>query len=73
MARLTREAREEGSSTVVVFEGWDAAGKGGAIRRLTRAMEVQDYCVVPVAAPTPEERPTITSGDSGAGCPRPDR
>ena len=56
LARLTREAREEGLSSVVVLEGWDAAGKGGAIRRLTRAMEVRDYRVVPIAAPTPEEQ-----------------
>jgi polyphosphate kinase 2 (PPK2 family) len=56
LARLTREAREEGLSSVVVLEGWDAAGKGGAIRRLTGAMEVRDYRVVPIAAPTPEEQ-----------------
>jgi len=56
LARLTRGAREEGVSSIVVFEGWDAAGKGGAIRRLTRAMEVRDYRVVPVSAPTPEEQ-----------------
>jgi polyphosphate:AMP phosphotransferase len=56
LARLTRKARERGQSTVLVFEGWDAAGKGGAIRRLTRAMAVRDYRVVPFAAPTEEER-----------------
>ena len=56
LARLTREARDEGLSTVVVLEGWDAAGKGGAIRRMTRAMEVRDYRVVPIATPTPEEQ-----------------
>ena len=56
LARLTREARDEGLSTVVVFEGWDAAGKGGAIRRITRAMDVRDYRVVPIAAPTPNEQ-----------------
>jgi polyphosphate:AMP phosphotransferase len=43
-------------SAVVVFEGWDAAGKGGAIRRLTAALDSRDYQVVPVAAPTDEER-----------------
>jgi len=30
----------------VVFEGWDASGKGGVIRRMTRAMDVQDYRVM---------------------------
>jgi polyphosphate kinase 2 (PPK2 family) len=52
---LTRRAREEGVSSVVVFEGWDAAGKGGVIRRITQAMDVQDYRVVPIGAPTDEE------------------
>ncbi|CAM3044659.1 Polyphosphate kinase-2-related domain-containing protein [Rariglobus hedericola] len=39
-----------------VFEGWDAAGKGGAIRRLTSAIDAQDYRVIPVAKPTDEEK-----------------
>jgi polyphosphate:AMP phosphotransferase len=41
---------------VVVFEGMDAAGKGGAIRRITHALDARAYGVVPIAAPTPEER-----------------
>jgi polyphosphate:AMP phosphotransferase len=53
---LQRQARQRSVSTVVVFEGWDASGKGGAIRRLTRALDARDYDVVPVAAPTDEER-----------------
>jgi polyphosphate kinase 2 (PPK2 family) len=40
---------------VLVFEGWDAAGKGGVIRRLTAAMDPEHYNVFPVSAPTPEE------------------
>jgi polyphosphate kinase 2 (PPK2 family) len=43
-------------SSVLVFEGWDAAGKGGVIRRITQAMAVRDYRIVPIAAPTEEER-----------------
>jgi AMP-polyphosphate phosphotransferase len=53
---LSLEAREAGLPTVLVFEGWDAAGKGGVIRRCTAALEVGDYRVIPVAAPTEEER-----------------
>ncbi|NBC34417.1 MAG: polyphosphate:AMP phosphotransferase [Alphaproteobacteria bacterium] len=53
---LYRQARTEGISTVVVFEGWDAAGKGGAIRRLTAAIDARDYLVIQTAAPTDEER-----------------
>ena len=53
---LQHRAREAGLSTVIVFEGWDAAGKGGAIRRLTFALNARDYRIVPIAAPTDEER-----------------
>ena len=49
-------AREKGRSMVMVFEGWDAAGKGSAIRRVTDAMEPRLYRVVGIAAPTDEER-----------------
>ena len=41
---------------VVVFEGIDAAGKGGAIRRVTQALDARQYDVIPIAAPTDEER-----------------
>ncbi len=41
---------------VVVFEGNDAAGKGGAIRRVTAALDARRYHVIPIAAPTSEER-----------------
>jgi polyphosphate kinase 2 (PPK2 family) len=39
-----------------VFEGWDAAGKGSAIRRVTEGMDPRLYRVVSSAAPTDEER-----------------
>ena len=53
---LQREAVRQGLSTVLVFEGWDAAGKGGAVRRVTAALDARDYQVVPIGAPTDEER-----------------
>ncbi len=53
---LARRAWQKQRSTVIVFEGWDAAGKGGSIRRLTAAMDARAYRVVPIAAPTDEER-----------------
>jgi polyphosphate:AMP phosphotransferase len=56
LGRLTRELRQRGRSLILVFEGPDAAGKGGAIRRLTRAMDARDYRVIAVAAPTDEEK-----------------
>jgi AMP-polyphosphate phosphotransferase len=39
-----------------VFEGMDAGGKGSTIRRVTQALDARHYRVVPVAAPTDEER-----------------
>jgi polyphosphate kinase 2 (PPK2 family) len=51
-----RKAKEHGISTIIVFEGWDAAGKGGAIRRLTAGLDARDYQVIPIAAPTDEEK-----------------
>jgi polyphosphate kinase 2 (PPK2 family) len=53
---LERKALNRGISTIVVFEGWDAAGKGGAIRRITAALDARWYQVIPIAAPTDEER-----------------
>jgi len=53
---LHRKAKDKGLSTILVFEGWDAAGKGGAIRRLTAALDARSYQVIPIAAPTDEER-----------------
>ncbi|MCX6650979.1 MAG: polyphosphate:AMP phosphotransferase [Methanomassiliicoccales archaeon] len=43
-------------STIVVFEGWDAAGKGGAIQRLTAELNPRGYEVVPVGSPTVDEK-----------------
>lgn len=56
LALLFRQAKAQGISTLLVFEGWDAAGKGGAIRRLTASLDARDYRVTPIAAPTDEER-----------------
>jgi polyphosphate:AMP phosphotransferase len=53
---LSRTAYREKVSTVVVLEGWDAAGKGGLIRRITPAIDARHYRVIPIAAPTEEER-----------------
>ena len=53
--QLQRAARGHGISSILVFEGWDAAGKGGSIRRITAALDARDYQVIQVAAPTDEE------------------
>jgi polyphosphate kinase 2 (PPK2 family) len=56
LAQLQRKAHAANLSTLLVFEGWDAAGKGGAIRRVTAAMDARHIRVIPIAAPTDEER-----------------
>lgn len=43
-------------NAVVVFEGWDAAGKGSSLRRVTAAIDARLYRVIPIAAPTDEEK-----------------
>lgn len=43
-------------AAVVMFEGWDAAGKGGIIQRLTAQWDQRNYEVHPIAAPTAEEK-----------------
>jgi AMP-polyphosphate phosphotransferase len=56
VAKLAWKAWDKRRSTVIVFEGWDAAGKGGAIRRLIAPIDARLYRVISVAAPTDEER-----------------
>ena len=53
---LSRHKKFRRHSVVAVFEGSDAAGKGGAIRRVVWALDARYYQVVPIAAPTDEER-----------------
>jgi AMP-polyphosphate phosphotransferase len=45
-----------GKRSVIVFEGWDASGKGGAIQRLTAEWDPRHFRVWPIAAPTEEEK-----------------
>jgi AMP-polyphosphate phosphotransferase len=54
--RGIRRAAELKRSVIFVFEGWDAAGKGGAIRRVTSAIDARDYRVIPIAKPSDEEK-----------------
>jgi len=53
---LVRDPMFKYMSVIAVFEGNDAAGKGGAIRRITGALDARSYQVIPIAAPTEEER-----------------
>jgi polyphosphate:AMP phosphotransferase len=54
--KLAWTAWEKKISSIAMFEGWDAAGKGGGIRRLTAAMDARLYKVISIASPTDEEK-----------------
>lgn len=54
--KLAWAAHGRGRSTVVVFEGWDAAGKGSAIRRIAAAIDARLLRVISTGAPTDEEQ-----------------
>jgi polyphosphate:AMP phosphotransferase len=56
LGRMVRGLGDAQRSVVMVFEGMDAAGKGGCIRRVTQALDARFYHVVQIAAPTDEER-----------------
>jgi len=56
MAGLTREDGRLGPPLCVVFEGWDASGKGGAIKRLVASLDPRHVRVAQFAAPTYDEK-----------------
>lgn len=41
---------------IIAYEGWDAAGKGGNIKRISSALDPRGYEVFPIASPTPDEK-----------------
>ncbi len=56
LGKLSRDPRFRDRSLICVFEGNDAAGKGGSIRRIVQALDPRQCAVVPIAAPSEEER-----------------
>ena len=56
LGQCQRAARAAGLAVVIVFEGWDAAGKGTMVNRVTQALDPRGFKVQPVSAPTEEER-----------------
>ena len=55
LSELVRLPEFRKNSLILVFEGSDAAGKGGSIRRLTAALDARQYQIAPIAAPSQEE------------------
>lgn len=56
LARMQIKLAASKRSLVLVFEGWDAAGKGGSIKRVVRALNPRGYYIRPVAAPVSDEK-----------------
>jgi len=56
LRELMYQLYERKCSAIVVVEGWDAAGKGGAIRRLTEKLDPRGYQVYSIAAPVGEDK-----------------
>lgn len=53
---LAYKAYQQKRPVIIVFEGWDAAGKGGAIKRMTERMDPRGYVVWPIAAPSGDDK-----------------
>jgi polyphosphate kinase 2 (PPK2 family) len=56
LLRIQQQHYHHQRRALIVFEGWDAAGKGGAIRRLAEKLDPRGLRVWPIAAPTSEEQ-----------------
>ncbi len=56
LRELCHEVYMQKRSVVIVFEGWDAAGKGGSIKRATEKMDPRGYVVYPITAPAGEDK-----------------
>ena len=56
MLHVQQAYYHSGRRAVIVFEGWDAAGKGGSIRRLTEPLDPRGFHVWPISAPRPDEQ-----------------
>lgn len=56
LAALQRELRAAGRPVLVVFEGWDASGKGSVLNRILQPLDPRGFKVRHVAPPTPTER-----------------
>lgn len=53
---LHNQAYRKGIPIIIAYEGWDAAGKGGNIKRVTAALDPRGYIVHPIASPKPFEK-----------------
>jgi len=56
LEKLSNKMYRKGIPLVIAYEGWDAAGKGGNIKRVVSALDARDCEVYPIASPSPDEK-----------------
>ena len=56
LGKLHNELYRKKIPVVIAYEGWDAAGKGGNIKRITEALDPRGFEVHPIASPEPHEK-----------------
>lgn len=56
LGALHNELYRKKIPVIIAYEGWDAAGKGGNIKRITAALDPRGYQVLPIASPEPHEK-----------------
>jgi polyphosphate:AMP phosphotransferase len=56
LGKLQFEIYRHRIPVIIAYEGWDAAGKGGNIKRITSALDCRGYVVHPIASPEPHEK-----------------
>ena len=73
LVKLQEWMRTSGARIVIVFEGRDAAGKGGTIKRVTQYLNPRVAQIAALPKPTEREAPSGTSSATSRTCPRPGR
>ncbi len=68
LQKLQFQLAKKDIAAIIAFEGWDASGKGGAIRRLTSLLDPVGYRVVPIGKPRKQNCSITISGASGKPC-----
>ncbi len=56
LSKLHNKLYRKKIPVIIAYEGWDAAGKGGNIKRVASALDPRGYEVFPIASPTPDEK-----------------
>ena len=71
LVKMQNWIKDKGLRVLVLFEGRDAAGKGGVIKRITESLNPRICRVVALGTPTDARRPSGTFSATWRNCPRP--